>query len=139
MKQRIELALGMHEYELNRGTIARERIFELIKEPRVRIVGLIEGGFGPGEFCFVILHRPGTRGAVVFWGLGLSRDGVVECERWRWAYLSEVPQLALTKRQVGRALRRRMLAFPPQAQGLRTKDASGLKELRVASAVYGRA
>ena len=139
MRRRIELALGMHEYELNRGCLARERIFELVREPRVRVVGLIEGGFGPGEYCFVVLHRPGANGSMVFWGLGLSRDGVALCSRWRWAHLQEVPEQAIAKRQVVRVLRRRMLAFPDQAEGLSTKNGTALKELRMAKAVYAGA
>ena len=137
MRQRIELALGMHEYELNRGTIARERIFDLIKEPRARVVGLVEGGFAPGEYCFVILHPVGTSGSVVFWGLGLSAEGIVQSTRWRWAQLSEVPKLSITKRDAGRALRRRALAFPASVHGLRTQDALRVRELRTAEALYG--
>lgn len=129
-------AFGLTEKEWESRTLSRSRIFSVVAQRRVVVVGLHEGTLDPGSFLFLALRHPRCQEGLIVWGMGVRQTGEVDCYRW---YLSRLTQtgVLLPKRAARRAIHRRLIALPGEAHGLVAQSPRDIAKFRVAEVLYG--
>lgn len=123
------------DLERDCGSIARSRIFDLLSDNQNAIVGFHEGDNTLGSFLTCGVWNRRAPHGLGLWGLGRRLSGELDCARWHWFRLT-MRTTTVPKRDIRRALRRRLLAFPGDLHGFSVARSRNLAAMRASETFY---